>query len=108
MFVAYEYGDIGNSGDDEEEEESSSSVAKKKKKSGKSGGVPSGSQSVLFDDEGGGDDDCADDEFVPTLDPITKRDLVDPVRNKVCRHIYGKEAILNIIKNNERARWVNY
>jgi hypothetical protein len=105
MFVAYEYGDIGDCSDDEEEE--SSAAKKKKKKSGKSG-VPSGSQSVLFDDEGGGDDDCADDEFVPTLDPITKRDLVDPVRNKVCRHIYGKEAILNIIKNNERARWVNY
>jgi hypothetical protein len=57
---------------------------------------------VLSDVEGGDDDGGTDDEFVPTLDPITKKELVDPVRNIVCRHIYGKEAIL--ISHSQRAR----
>lgn len=43
-------------------------------------------------------------EVIPELDPITKQPLRDPVRNSVCGHIYGKVAMLEILKNNARTR----
>lgn len=42
-------------------------------------------------------------EYIPTLDPVTKRLLIDPVKNKICGHIYGKTSILQLIAN-DRAR----
>ncbi|RVE46592.1 hypothetical protein evm_008779 [Chilo suppressalis] len=32
------------------------------------------------------------------IDPISKRAIVDPVKNTVCGHIYEKESIMNLLK----------
>ena len=44
-------------------------------------------------------------EFIPITDPITKQPLTDPVRNKICKHIYGKASILALIKSNANFRY---
>uniref|UniRef100_A0A182JQ84 E3 SUMO-protein ligase NSE2 n=1 Tax=Anopheles christyi TaxID=43041 RepID=A0A182JQ84_9DIPT len=38
------------------------------------------------------------------VDPITKRPLEVPVRNKQCKHVYEKSAIENMLKQNPRTR----
>lgn len=38
------------------------------------------------------------------LDPITKRPIENPVRNKRCNHIYGKNSITELIRQNPRCR----
>lgn len=38
------------------------------------------------------------------LDPITKRPIENPVRNKNCGHIYGKESMIRSIQLNPRMR----
>uniref|UniRef100_A0A182QN89 E3 SUMO-protein ligase NSE2 n=1 Tax=Anopheles farauti TaxID=69004 RepID=A0A182QN89_9DIPT len=55
-----------------------------------------------------GDDD--DDEMViesdvsNMIDPITKRPLEIPVRNKQCSHVYEKSAIEELLKQNPKTR----
>lgn len=39
-----------------------------------------------------------------TTDPISKRPISDPVRNKICKHIYDKQSIMDAIKVNSRLR----
>lgn len=41
-------------------------------------------------------------ETVNEIDPITKGPLEDPVRNKICKHIYGKESIIQAIRMGTR------
>jgi len=43
-------------------------------------------------------------EHITTIDPITKQKLTDPVRNCRCKHIYGRAAILQLIKKNPKIR----
>ncbi|KAJ0180155.1 hypothetical protein K1T71_004746 [Dendrolimus kikuchii] len=38
------------------------------------------------------------------IDPITKRPILDPVKNTVCGHIYEKEAIMDMIRNKKRTK----
>ncbi|XP_055610825.1 E3 SUMO-protein ligase NSE2-like [Uranotaenia lowii] len=50
------------------------------------------------------DEDLQVEETICDIDPITKRPLQVPVRNKSCKHIYEKSAIETLIKNNPRTR----
>ncbi|CAL8069635.1 unnamed protein product [Orchesella dallaii] len=50
------------------------------------------------------DESFSGHEVIPELDPISKKPLEDPVRNRHCRHIYGKTAMLELIKKNQRFR----
>lgn len=43
-------------------------------------------------------------ELIPMLDPVTRKTLRDPVRNKVCGHIYGKKGIMELLKNSKNIR----
>lgn len=65
---------------------------------------------LLTDDEGGSstnqpyDDDLEVEETICDIDPITKRPLEIPVRNRKCNHVYEKSSIESLIKNNARTR----
>lgn len=43
-------------------------------------------------------------EHIPDIDPITKKKLVNPVRNKHCNHIYGYDSVIQLIQQNPRLR----
>ncbi|XP_003219443.1 E3 SUMO-protein ligase NSE2 [Anolis carolinensis] len=36
--------------------------------------------------------------------PITQKEMMNPVRNKVCGHTYGEEAILQLLRNREQRK----
>jgi len=38
------------------------------------------------------------------IDPISKKRLVNPVKNTVCGHVYEKDIVLQLIKKNPRTR----
>lgn len=63
-------------------------------------------EEVDLDDSMMGDeeDDEEEHEVIPDIDPISKQALKDPVRNKLCRHIYGKAAITQLLKSNQKTR----
>lgn len=42
------------------------------------------------------------DNFV---DPISKRDIKNPVRNKLCNHVYEKETMFDILKKKKQMRY---
>lgn len=41
---------------------------------------------------------------IQTIDPYTKREFVDPVKNTVCNHSYEKETILHLINTTRKVR----
>ncbi|XP_055716649.1 E3 SUMO-protein ligase NSE2-like [Phlebotomus papatasi] len=43
-------------------------------------------------------------ESLQRTDPFTKKPIVNPVRHKVCNHVYDKDSLANIIKLNARVR----
>lgn len=51
-------------------------------------------------------DDMAvqDEGFTVIIDPISKLEIKDPVRNTVCNHVYDKASIEESIKMNPRLR----
>lgn len=49
-------------------------------------------------------DDASSGEFIPDIDPITKKQLEHPVRNKHCNHIYGYDSVLQLVQQNPRLR----
>lgn len=51
------------------------------------------------------DDDISQpDELISDIDPITKKQLEHPVRNKHCNHIYGYDSVLQSVQRNPRLR----
>lgn len=38
------------------------------------------------------------------IDPLTKKPLENPVRNKICNHIYGKDSVVQSLQRNGRLR----
>jgi len=52
-----------------------------------------------------GDADDSDEDFIPVTDPLTQTFLVDPIKNKICGHVYGKASVLRLIRHNNRARY---
>lgn len=51
------------------------------------------------------DDDLSHaEELIPDIDPITKRKLERPVRNKHCNHIYGYDSVLQSLQQTSRLR----
>lgn len=49
-------------------------------------------------------DDMQPNELISDIDPITKQQLVNPVRNKHCNHIYGRDSVLQLVQQNPRLR----
>lgn len=44
-------------------------------------------------------------EVISNIDPITKKLLENPVRNKHCCHIYGYQSVLQSLQHNSRLRY---
>ncbi len=62
---------------------------------------------ITFLDDDDDYDETPTTEIIPYTDPITKLPLTDPVRNKLCRHIYGKASILELIAKNPKFRYMD-
>lgn len=43
-------------------------------------------------------------ETINTMDPITRQEMTDPVKNTLCGHTYDRASILQIIKKNPRTK----
>lgn len=50
------------------------------------------------------DEEMQMEEAIQDMDPITKRPLEVPVRNKLCKHVYEKSSIEQLIRTNPRTR----
>lgn len=63
---------------------------------------------VMFAEEGSSqqiDEDVqAVNNHIEHIDPITKQPLKNPVRNKHCNHVYGKESVMALLQQNSRLR----
>lgn len=44
---------------------------------------------------------------IADIDPLTKQPLQNPVRNKICNHIYGRDSVMQSLQQNPRLRYVN-
>ncbi|XP_050075651.1 E3 SUMO-protein ligase NSE2-like [Anopheles maculipalpis] len=51
-----------------------------------------------------GDELMIEDDIPNMIDPITKRPLEVPVRNKQCNHVYEKTTMEQLLKRNPRTR----
>lgn len=50
------------------------------------------------------DDLTQTEQLIPDIDPITKKKLERPVRNKQCGHIYGFDTVLKSLQQSSRLR----
>ncbi|XP_014204538.1 E3 SUMO-protein ligase NSE2 [Copidosoma floridanum] len=41
---------------------------------------------------------------VNVIDPFTKKRMTDPLKNKVCGHIYDRESVVQMLKLNDKTR----
>ena len=46
-------------------------------------------------------------DIIPLVDPISQKALTDPIKNTKCGHIYGKEAIIELLQRNKKMRWAS-
>ncbi|KZC05882.1 PREDICTED: E3 SUMO-protein ligase NSE2-like [Dufourea novaeangliae] len=64
---------------------------------------------ALLDKEGNEEDDT-DTEiqltggYINVIDPISKKRIVDPVKNNLCGHTYDNESITQLLKINKKTR----
>lgn len=50
-------------------------------------------------------DELSDDELMlPTIDPISKEPMMNPVRNKHCNHVFEEQSIAQYIRNTMEPR----
>lgn len=42
--------------------------------------------------------------YINTIDPISKKRIVDPVKNIICGHTYDRESVTELLKMNEKTR----
>lgn len=49
-------------------------------------------------------DDMSFQQIISEFDPITKRRLENPVRNKICKHVYEKNSVEQLLLQNPRLR----
>ena len=50
------------------------------------------------------DDDMTMEEDINTTDPFTKKDMIIPVRNRRCNHVYDKDSVDEVLKVNPRTK----
>lgn len=64
-----------------------------------------GKNSVHTED---GDDDVQEDRraFTVPIDPINRKPIESPVRNKICKHVYDKNSLLQYIGQTRNPRFV--
>jgi len=43
-------------------------------------------------------------ENIPTIDPLTKLYFTNPIKNRICGHVYDKKAVYDVIKQSHRIR----
>ena len=43
-------------------------------------------------------------EMVSTMDPITRQEMTDPVRNTLCGHTYERNSILQLVSKNSKTK----
>lgn len=53
----------------------------------------------ITQDDGG---EITTTEMVSTIDPITRQEMTDPVKNTLCGHTYEKNSILQLISQNRK------
>lgn len=51
-----------------------------------------------------GDDLAVTEVAVQTIDPYSKKEFCNPVKNKHCKHSYEKEIILELIRTNPKRK----
>ncbi|XP_047491925.1 E3 SUMO-protein ligase NSE2-like [Penaeus chinensis] len=60
------------------------------------------------EESGDNDNDNEDGDLIVTqqevnlIDPISMKRMTDPVRNKICGHVYERSSVVNMIKQNRR------
>lgn len=52
-------------------------------------------------------EDLVMESHISDIDPLTKKRMVNPVRNKVCGHYYEKSTIIEALKINSRLRYIS-
>ena len=58
-------------------------------------------QEAMDDD---GDELAVTGQTIQTIDPYSKREFVDPVKNIRCNHSYEKDTIMEVIRNHRDSR----
>jgi SUMO ligase MMS21 Smc5/6 complex component len=43
---------------------------------------------------------------INVIDPFTKKRMTDPVKNKICGHVYNRESIDCILKIKKETRYI--
>lgn len=57
---------------------------------------------INVDDEDGGAGQM--NMPIPDIDPLTKRPLENPCRNRLCNHVYGMDSVVEALQTNTRLR----